>query len=74
MIFEQVTHLVHDANLFRCKAAVTSPKFWAATGCFSIADYTLTTDNARGWETAERTCFEAINQGNDITSRLIIHQ
>ena len=42
----------------RCQAIVTSPMYWAVTECFIIGEYTLSTNNARGWDTAERKCFD----------------
>jgi hypothetical protein len=42
----------------RCKAIVTSPMYWYWTECFIIGEYTLTTNDADGWDTAERECFD----------------
>ena len=43
---------------YRCKSVVTSPMYWAVTECFIIGEYTLSRNNAYGWDTAERSCFE----------------
>ena len=45
-------------NSSSCRAVVTSPKYWSETGCYIIGDYTLSSDDADGWATAERRCFE----------------
>ena len=37
---------------------VTSPMYWAVTECFIIGEFTLSTSNAYGWDTAERSCFD----------------
>merc|ERR1712176_1407435 len=42
-----------------CQAVVTSPMSWYWTECFIIGEYTLTTNNAYGWDTAERECFDS---------------
>ena len=43
---------------FSCHAVVTSPMYWYWTECFVIGEYYLTEDDAVGWDTAERTCFD----------------
>jgi hypothetical protein len=39
---------------------------WYWTECFIIGEYTLTTDGAYGWDTAERECFDRTEGKADI--------
>ena len=46
----------------RCQAVVTSPMSWYLTECFIIGDYKLSTNDATGWDVAERKCFDPVSQ------------